>query len=370
MAPNTFWNINGGERYDLGTFIEWERKWDTQWTTLLGVRSDIVWMNTGNVQGYKPMMYGPDAVAFNARDHERTDANFDATALARYEADAWGTIEGGYAMKTRSPNLYERYAWSTHNMAAEMIGWFGDGNSYIGNLSLKPETAHTFSVTYGLHDAASVKDPGNRDWELKITPYYSYVADYIDVNRCGPGNTHLMKGTRCTAANLAATSGYVALQFANHDAEIYGVDISGRVTLANSEDYGKFALSGVAGYVHGRNADTGDSLYHMMPLNAKFALEHRLGNWSNTAEVQLVDAKTDVEQVRNELQTPGYALVNLRTSYQWGQVRFDAGVENLFDQQYYSPLGGAYLGDGAMGKFDLPVAGMGRTVYAGVTVNF
>ena len=74
-------------------------------------------------------------------------------------------------------------------------------------------------------------------------------------------------------------------------------------------------------------------------------LEHKLGNWSSAAELQLVDTKNDVETVRNELQTPGYALVNLRSSYQWGQVRFDLGVENLFNQQYYSPLGGAYLGN-------------------------
>ena len=39
----------------FGTFLEWERKWDRQWTTLLGVRSDVVWMNTGNVQGYSPI---------------------------------------------------------------------------------------------------------------------------------------------------------------------------------------------------------------------------------------------------------------------------------------------------------------------------
>ena len=53
MAPLTFLNINGGQRYDVGTFVEWEKKWDRQWTTLLGVRNDTVWMNTGNVNGYK-----------------------------------------------------------------------------------------------------------------------------------------------------------------------------------------------------------------------------------------------------------------------------------------------------------------------------
>ena len=86
--------------------------------------------------------------------------------------------------------------------------------------------------------------------------------------------------------------------------------------LARSDEYGKFSLVGIAGYDRGINLATGGGLYHMMPLNAKLTLEHRLGNWSSAAELQLVDNKYDVETVRNELQTPGYALVNLRSSYQ------------------------------------------------------
>ncbi len=378
MCCETFWNINGGQRYDLGTFAEWERKWDPKWTTLLGVRNDVAWMDTGNVQGYNTSMYGGDAAVFNAENHARTDVNFDAAALARYQADLWTTFEGGYSMKTRSPGLYERYDWSTNAMAAEMNGWAGDGNRYVGNINLKPETAHTLSVSYDLRDGGSFKDSGgDRDWELKITPYYSYVADYIDVRRCGPSDTQLMMMTSCTQKNLGLTSGSVELLYVNQDAEIFGTDLYGRMPLLRGDEIGKFSLVGVAGYDRGINLVTGGGLYHMMPLNAKLTLEHKLGNWSSAAELQLVDNKSDVESVRNELQTPGYALVNLRSSYQWGQVRFDVGVENLFNQQYYSPLGGAYLGDQAAGyagwkdkgPFD-PVAGMGRNVYAGVTLKF
>ena len=52
MCCNTFWNIRNGQRYDLGTFVEWERKWDRQWTTLVGARNDTVYMDTGDVNGY------------------------------------------------------------------------------------------------------------------------------------------------------------------------------------------------------------------------------------------------------------------------------------------------------------------------------
>ena len=121
MGPLTYWNINNGVRDRFGTFAEWERKWTPQWTSLFGVRNDVVWMNTGPVQPYTwddPIMMGmggmgmgmsnPDAeaaAAFNAQSHARTDINFDLTALARYQPDATESFEAGYARKTRSPNL-------------------------------------------------------------------------------------------------------------------------------------------------------------------------------------------------------------------------------------------------------------------------
>ena len=345
MCCDTFWNINNGQRYDVGTYIEWERKWDPKWSSLLGVRNDIVWMDTGNVQGYNSTTayYAGDANYFNSLSHKHTDVNFDATALAKYEPSLWSAYEGGYSMKTRSPSLYERYAWSTGSMGASMNGWFGDANSYVGNNDLKPETAHTFSFSAGWHDAGSYKDSGSRDWEVKITPYYTYVENYIDADRCGPTNTHIMMMTGCTAANLTAKSGGVTLIFANHDAEMYGVDVSGRKLLADSGEFGRFVLAGRLGYVQSRNLDTGDNLYGIMPVNAKLSLEQKLGNWSNAAELQIVASHSNVSSIRDELQTPGYGLVNLRSSYQWGQVRFDLGVENLFNQQYYSPVGSRYF---------------------------
>ena len=86
-----------------------------------------------------------------------------------------------------------------------------------------------------------------------------------------------------------------------------------------------------------------------------------------------VAEKSQVNDLRNEPVTPGYALVNLRTSYEWETVRFDFGVENLFDKLYYPPLGGVdwadYKAAGAMGRIGA-VPGEGRSFNAGVTVKF
>ena len=245
-----------------------------------------------------------------------------------------------------------------------MNGWFGDGNGYTGNLDLRPEVANTGSATAGWHDAAK------KGWELKVTPYLTYVQDYIDVDRC-PVIADGSDG--CTAAMFSATSGFVTLQFANHAARLYGVDGSFRVPLGDSAQLGTFALTGLIGWVRGKNLDTGDNLYHMMPLHGTLALQHLRGNWSSALEFQAVDAKTDVEAVRIELPTPGYTLVNLRTGYQWHLaervgIRLDAGIDNLAGRNYVLPLGGRYLAGDPTGASSVP--GMGRTFYTGLRFQF
>ncbi|KIZ40635.1 MULTISPECIES: TonB-dependent receptor [Rhodopseudomonas] len=363
MSPNTFINVNDGRRTRLGTFVEWERHWDRDWSTLVGLRNDVVWSDTGDVQGYNAMDYGVDAARFNARDHARTDVNVDGSALLRYEPNAISQFEWGLARKTRSPNLYERYAWSTSAMAMNMVGWFGDGNGYVGNLDLKPEKAHTASFTAAWHD------PAQTLWEVKVTPYYSYVEDYIDVDRCATGSA-------CGAANRTATSGFVFLQFANHDAQLYGVNLDGKLALWDNPSYGRGVFRGQLSYVRGERTD-GVNLYHVMPVNAKIALDHAIGNWTSSIELQLVGAKDEVSQVHNELTTPSYALLNLRTGYQWGMVRLDVGIDNLFNKFYYLPLGGADLVDykevsmmGSSAAYGYNVAGAGRSVNARLTAKF
>jgi iron complex outermembrane receptor protein len=105
------------------------------------------------------------------------------------------------------------------------------------------------------------------------------------------------------------------------------------------------------------------------------ALVQRLGRWTNTVEARFVAGKHDVSKVRNETETGGYSLFNLRTSYAWKRVRLDAGIENLFDRLYSLPLGGAYLGQGTTMSINgvpwgVAVPGMGRSVYAGLTYRF
>jgi iron complex outermembrane receptor protein len=58
-------------------------------------------------------------------------------------------------------------------MAANMNNLFGDGNGYVGNVNLKPETAHKIGFLIDHQDS-------NGHWMFKVNPFYSYINDYID----------------------------------------------------------------------------------------------------------------------------------------------------------------------------------------------
>jgi iron complex outermembrane receptor protein len=352
MGPNPFISMNDGERSRLAWFAEANSQWTPHWTTLLGIRNDTVWTNAGPVSGYSDM-YSMDADAFNALSRSRADVDIDLTALARYEPNAHTTFEMGYAGKTRAPNLYERYAWCTDWMTSGMINWFGDGNYYVGNVNLKPEVAHTVSGTASWHD------PAGKEWEIKVTPYQTYVRDYIDVNEL--------------ATQMYGMSTFSQLMFANHNARIWGADLDANAAIWKSPKYGRGELTGVGGWLHGRRLDTRTGLYQMMPLNARIGLKEKLRGFAGGPEVQMVDRKHDTDPLRFEQRTPGYALVNFNAGYEWRHLRFEAGATNLLNRWYYLPLGGVNFDDfqasGWMGQI-LPLTGPGRSFYVGTSVPF
>ncbi|MDD1620116.1 MAG: TonB-dependent receptor [Methylococcaceae bacterium] len=379
MAPETYYNIHDGTRDRVGTFAEWEANWSPQWRSLLGLRYDHVNTDTGSVQSYNPNNLDDTGVpqpiiplspqglanAFNARDHERNNDMFDVTALLQYTPNDMSQYELGFARKNRAPNLYERYTWGQRAMDMAMIGWFGDGNGYVGNMDLKEETANTVSFTAAFHE------PKNNLWEVSATPYFTYVNNFIDADRCPTASG-------CYAAQAAQPTGFYLLQYANHDARLWGVDVSGRTRLYKDKTVGEFATHTTMSYVRGERMD-GGNLYHMMPFNMKLSLDHRLNSWQSAIEMQFVDGKDHVQAIRNETTTPSYMLLNARTGYEWGPVRLDVGLDNVLDKQYYHPLAGAYLGGGwgmspTNSAFTPPwgrnVPGMGRSAFVGLTIKY
>ena len=349
MGPDTFVDVNNGRRTRVGTYAEVASQWNHQWNTLVGLRNDTIWSNTGPVEGYS-MMYATDAAAFNAANRARTDVDMDATALVRYHPGTSVTMEIGYARKSRAPSLYERYAWSTSPMISSMIGWFGDGNDYVGNLDLQPEVAHTVSGTLSAN---------SRALRFTATPFVTWIHDYIHVNRL-----------QTIAAGMSTVA---QLQFANHPARIAGADFSGSTRIWKSAELGRGTLTAAVGWLQGERTDSHTGLYDMMPLHARIEIDQNYKHWQNSSAVQVVDRKSSVDPFRFERKTPGYALVRLQTAYHRGPLQFSAAATNLLNRQYLLPLGGvnmdAFLASGSMGAID-PVSGIGRSFNTALTVRF
>ncbi|BFM05797.1 TonB-dependent receptor plug domain-containing protein [Halioxenophilus aromaticivorans] len=367
MGPMDYININDGQRDRLALYAELDQVLNEQWQLQMGLRYEHLVSDTGGVQPYNTMSSGMGgmggmagmgnadaaaAMAFNAIGHQRKDDNLDITLLAKYQINAQTQLEFGIAQKTRSPSLYERYSWGRGTMSMAMIGWYGDGNGYVGDPNLKPEVATTAAATFTWQGDGQ---------EFSLAPYYTHVDNYIDAVQVGSFNPR-----------MAMMVSRPQLQFTNVEAELWGVELRGKQRVLSRNDH-ELSLSFSADVTRGKNTDSDNNLYHIMPLNTSLSLVHQYKQWSNTLQWQWVDEKSRVDELRLANTTDEYSVLNLTSQLQWNQFSLSAGVSNLLGEQYQEPLGGVYLSgwiasDQTQSFAALP--GRGRSVDLGIRYQF
>ncbi len=205
--------------------------------------------------------------------------------------------------------------------------------------------------------------PASNAMQMGDCPYYSRVNDYIDADVLSSFNPYMKMGAR---GNL--------LRFANHDAKLYGLNLSWQSPLVASARWGKLTATGNAAYTRGKRSDSdgGGDLYRMMPFNALLGIEQAIGAWSNRIEARLVARKDKTDARRLELETGGYALVNLRSQVALNRLAsLSFGVSNAFNRAYADPLGGVYLsGLQANGGALQSLPGEGRSIDVGLQLKF
>jgi iron complex outermembrane recepter protein len=332
--------FNDNLRSRAGAYIDWERDLTEQWTTRIGLRSDVVSSDADAVENEimpKGMILA-DQKAFNSADRSFTDVLVDAVAAVSFQPEENTKVELALAIKNRAPSLVERYLWTPLNASAGLA----DGRTYLGNLDLDPETA--FEIALGLEKSGDA-------WNAKLTPFYQSVSDYIQG----------MPLTRLDA------SGKPVLQYQNIDrAELYGCELAGGYDITR-----EFSIDASASYVRGRNKDTGDDLYRIAPLRGIVDLAYRHEAWEAHLECVWADAQNHVSDVQGESASPGYGLFNLRLARVFAKtLRVEVGVENLLDKLYADHLGGVNRvagGDLATGE---RIPGAGRFGYASVSWEF
>jgi iron complex outermembrane receptor protein len=298
----------------------------------------------GGLMDMMGMNAGQLAAGFNAAERNLSFGNLDAVFKYSHRLTPDLAFNVDIGSKTRAPSYQELYLW----LPLQATGGLADGRNYIGNLDLSSERSNEIAV--------GVDWSGER-FTVSPQAYFRDVRDYI-------------QGVPATVmpANMLAMmmSGNGALQFANVDAEIYGVDLGWHYSLTE-----RVGVEGNASYARGRRTDVDDNLYRLPPLNASLALSFVEGGLSLRGEVIAYDRQDRVSAYNGEQPTAGYGIVNAAASWQAGRrLRIEVEASNLLDRGYQDHLAGV----NRVRDVDIPAGerlwGAERTVTLGAVVTF
>lgn len=335
-------NFNDAERNLLSLFSEWQGDVADGWNLKIGGQITQVEMDADTVASSRSMM-NPNLMAlqnrFNSADRSQTDYNGDLAVELRHLLNQTTDLIVGFGHKNRAPSYQERYLWAP----LEATAGLADGNVYVGDIRLDPESANQLEFGFDWTGASSYLNP-------RI--FYHRIDDYI-------------QGTPATDAAVLAVNS-TALQFSNVDAEMYGFDLGWGVAF-NSQ----WRADGVVSYTRGKRRDIGDELFRIAPLNGSLSLTHSRQAWEITLEEVAYAAQNKVSTTNREQKSAGYMLTNLRLRYQPKEtLTLGFGVENLFDKQYQPHLGGTNRVIGSDLAVGEKIYGPGVNVYANVSLEW
>ena len=311
----------GVEMERLGGFAEWSGG-TGRLNAQLGLRIDRNAYDAGEASTGPALPIGPRnlASAFNGADRSGNETTVDT--VARF----WTPERNGLswratlARKQQMPGYIHRYGWLPINAS----GGLADGNIYVGDLALDPETAWIAEVGFDYSSAKTY---------LRPTVFVRQVDDYIQGvpfdSTAGVADT--------TVEMVAAMSGDpTPLRWDNVDARLYGLDLD-----AGYDFEGPLRLDGVFSFVRGERRDIDDDLYRVAPPNLTLGLTWEADVWSATLEVRAVADQDNVSVTNSEEATDGYALLSVYGEWSVSEgVRLSAGVENLLDEVYQDHLAG------------------------------
>ena len=284
------------------------------------------------------------ADAFNDSNLDRTRDNVDVVFKVGRTLGDMRNVYVELARKTRAPSYQELYLW----LPLEATGGLADGRSYIGNPLLDSEVSREINL--------------GSNWQSRkawFAPqiFYKDIADYIQ----GIPSTNM-------TANMVANmmTGAPALEFANVDAEIYGIDLAWGYYVTD-----RIVVDGILTRVRGRRTDVADNLYRLAPMNGRVGLTYETERWSGRIEAIAYARQNEVASYNGERSTAGWATVNAALRWELGEnLSLSASVANLLDKRYQDHLDGInrVLAD------DVPVGerlfGLGRNLQVGFRVTW
>ena len=308
------------EQNRMGAYINWRGKTGPG-NLEFGVRIDRYEDAAGDaVTGPAlPAMPAMLAMGFNQSERDWDDTTVDLLARYWQESDL-GIWRVSLARKNRAPMYLERYGWLPIAASAGLA----DGNNYVGDVGLNPETAWI---------AEAGIDLGGGRWWLRPSVFYHDVDDYIQGT---PFDA--TPGVIDSPVEMVSLMGGdpTPLRFSNVEARMVGIDADYGWQLAEN-----WHLEGVLSVVRGERRDISDDLYRISPDRLSMGLVYERPSWSVSVTGEGVRAQNKVSYTNNEQKTSGYGLMHLFANWQVNdQLQLSGGIENLLDREYEQHLAG------------------------------
>ncbi|MBB6225548.1 TonB-dependent hemoglobin/transferrin/lactoferrin family receptor [Rhizobium leguminosarum] len=277
---------------------------DTNFALTPGIRFDWFSYDPSTGGGFAS---NPALAKFGALS-DRSDQHASPKVLATYELTPDVQLYTQLSSAFRAPTVDELYS-----------RFYNAGGNYaqLGNPDLKPETG------YGVEMGANV-DTG--DFNGRLALFHNRYHNFIE-----------------TVTSVNASTGITEFNYTN----VSSVTISGVEASADKTFNNGINLHAALAYAYGRNEETAQRLRSVAPFKAIVG-----GGWSNEtfgfdlsstlAAGMLTDhLKTVGSTADTTFDAPGYAIVDLTgwwTPEQVPGLRVQAGVYNIFDQEYFNAL--------------------------------
>jgi hemoglobin/transferrin/lactoferrin receptor protein len=120
-------------------------------------------------------------------------------------------------------------------------------------------------------------------------------------------------------------------------------------------------LNGNISYNYGHNKTKNEPLRRIPPVNGRFISSYKKNQWFASVEWLYASKQTRLAQGDKDDNripkggTPGWNVLNIYAGYEWKQLRFNTGIQNLFDEDYRTHGSG--------------INGVGRSVWVSVAVE-
>ncbi len=260
----------------------------------------------------------------NNYDLSKTDNYFSGFFKYEYKPTKQFSAFIGIGRTVRLPDPQERYIALRKPMT---------NPDWIGNPNLKLPKNTELDIGTGYK---------NKKLNVKATAFYSYINDYIYL-------------TKITATKQATS-------YKNIDARFYGFDFS---SIYRFKDFYFVELGGA--YQIGEKTSGKDKDIAEIP---PFKLRASIGydDIKKFAKLDLLHSfkQTKVDSSLNEQSTPEWTVVNIKAGYKYKNISFTLGVDNIFNQTYYTHL--SYLRDPFSAGMKVPEPG--RFLYASLSATF